>query len=92
MGLRIDYKNFWKGMQKESGKNPLEVFEGLKNIKNLKIINTRWLDTGTVEKYKKTKEIIEKIAGNLQKQDEHIYFINKFVIKYFSKKKKKQII
>ena len=83
-----DYKNFWKGMQKESGKNPLEVFEGLKNIKNLKIINTRWLDTGTVEKYKKTKEIIEKIAGNLQKQDEQIYFINKFVIKYFSKKKK----
>ena len=83
-----DYKNFWKGMQKESRKNPLEVFEGLKNIKNLKIINTRWLDTGTVEKYKKTKEILEKIAGNLQKQDEQIYFINKFVIKYFSKKKK----
>lgn len=83
-----DYKNFWKGIQKEKRKNPLEVFEGLKNIKNLKIINTDWLDTGTVEKYKKTKEILEEKEGNLQKKDEQIYFVNKFVIKYFSQKKK----
>jgi hypothetical protein len=83
-----DYKNFWKGIQKENRKNPLEVFEGLKNIENLKIINTEWLDTGTVEKYKKTKEILEEKVGNLQKKNEQIYFVNKFVIKYFSQKKK----
>lgn len=82
-----DYKNFWEGIQK-SKKNPLEVFEGLKNIRNLKIISTKWLDTGTVEKYNKTKEILEEKIGNLQKQDEQIYFINKFVIKFFSKKEK----
>lgn len=82
-----DYKKFWKGIQ-ESKKNPLEVYEGLKNIKKLKIINTKWLDTGTVEKYDKTKEILEKKIRNLQKLDEQIYFINKFVIKYFYKKKK----
>jgi dTDP-glucose pyrophosphorylase len=83
-----DYKNFFKGLEKKSKENPLEVFEGLKNIKNLKIINTQWLDTGTVEKYNETKEILEKKRGDLQKQDEQIYFINKFVIKFFSKKKK----
>lgn len=82
-----DYKEFWREIQK-SKKNPLEVYEGLKNIKKLKIINTKWLDTGTVEKYDKTKEILEKKIGNLQKLDEQIYFVNKFVIKYFSKKKK----
>jgi hypothetical protein len=67
-----DYKNFWKGIEKENKKNPLEVFEGLKNIKNLKIINADWLDTGTVEKYKKTnaKNNRQFFATNLNLQND----------------------
>ena len=91
-----EYKKFWQSLKKINiysnkfkKKNKLEkqMLDGFYQLSNLKIKKFKWMDTGNdaayqkvFDKYSKAKNLI------LPKQNEHIYFENKKVIKFFHDK------
>ena len=82
-----DYKLFWQGLyeNKTLHKNERQVSSGfnkiLENSKKIKVINFKWIDTGSDENYSLAKKYFKD--DFLMKTDEFLYNEGDKVIKFF---------
>jgi thiamine kinase-like enzyme/UTP-glucose-1-phosphate uridylyltransferase len=85
-----DYKDFWKGFEKDRKivQGEVQVMDGLRALTEKKLLpqSFTWFDTGNDLGYYFTNQHFNKL-NLLTKPDEFIYFENGKVIKYFANEK-----
>ena len=87
----IDYEDFWKNCNDiiETVKNSeLSDCHVVRRMKNFSVIEiTDWYDIGNIDALKRTRSKIKGTIQVLDKEDENIFVLNDFVIKFFHNKK-----
>ena len=85
-----DYKTFFSSLSLDNSEidGEIQVSNGFKGLikKGIKPINLSWFDIGNLDGFYKANKIFSsnKNDFDFSKKDEHIYFVNNNVIKYFS--------
>ncbi|MBI2449313.1 NTP transferase domain-containing protein [Candidatus Pacearchaeota archaeon] len=80
-----EYKEFWNNLKKEniSIENELQVAPAILKIRSAPAVEIEWVDTGNEEGLQLAKLCYNNGIQNLDKEDEEIYFLDDYVIKYF---------
>ena len=78
-----DYKGYWKALEEHKMiKDEYQVIHGFDGLKNIKLLDIKWYDTGNDEAYKKVRKVFNKdIVAN--KSDEVLFIEKNKVVKYF---------
>lgn len=81
-----DYKSFWKNAD-ITNREFVDIGESflINRMKQFKVINFQWFDTGTIERLSITRDYFEKNSNKkysiLEKENEKIFFVGSRVIK-----------
>ena len=87
----VDYEDFWKNCKniietiKNSELSDCHVVRRMKNFSVIEIID--WYDIGNIDALKRTRSKIKATIQVLDKEDENIFILDDFVIKFFHNKK-----
>jgi len=85
-----DYKEFFLSLKNDNSETngEIQVSNGFKGLlkQELKAKKFSWFDVGNIEGYKLTNNFFskDKNSFDFSKNDEYIYFVNNYVIKYFA--------
>jgi|TARA_R110000824_G_scaffold6775_6_gene31307 GTP:adenosylcobinamide-phosphate guanylyltransferase len=79
-----NYKEYWEALQEHNIiKDEYQVIHGFDGIKNIKLIDFVWYDTGNNKAYEKVKKVFNnEVVAN--KSDEVLFIDNGYVVKYFN--------
>mgnify|MGYP003642340598 FL=1 len=85
-----DYKDFWNALEdRKIMKDEYQVIHGFDGLKDIRLIDFTWYDTGNNKSYIDTKKVFSNdIVAN--KSDEAIFIHEDKVIKYFNNSEKVQ--
>ena len=85
-----DYKDFWNSLEdRKIMKDEYQVIHGFDGLKDIRLIDFTWYDTGNNKSYNDTKKVFSNdIVAN--KSDEAIFIHEDKVIKYFNNSEKVQ--
>ena len=86
-----DYDNFWNALEdRKILKDEYQVIHGFDGLKNIKLIDFTWYDTGNNKSYHETKKVFcNDVVAN--KSDEAIFIDKGKVIKYFNNPEKSKL-
>ena len=86
-----DYENFWNALEdRKILKDEYQVIHGFDGLKNIKLIDFTWYDTGNNKSYHETKKVFcNDVVAN--KSDEAIFIDKGKVIKYFNNPEKSKL-
>jgi len=86
-----DYENFWNALEdRKILKDEYQVIHGFDGLKNIKLIDFTWYDTGNNKSYHETKKVFcNDVVAN--KSDEAIFIDKGKVIKYFNNSNKAKL-
>lgn len=78
------YKDFWKILSKEkvTVNNEIQVSPAILSVPNMTPLLVEWWDIGSEDGLQEVRQQFKGLQ-NLDKEDEEIYFVNNFVVKYF---------
>ena len=79
-----DFDSFWKKLsEKRIIKNEYQVVHGFEGLKNVRLVNFDWYDTGNDKSYEAARKVFDS-KNVINKNDETLFIDNEKVVKYFS--------